>query len=40
MEQFLDRYYELRGWTKDGIPTAKKLAELGLSKMAKDISQH
>jgi aldehyde:ferredoxin oxidoreductase len=40
MEQFLDRYYELRGWTKDGIPTAKKLAELGLSKMAKDMSQH
>jgi aldehyde:ferredoxin oxidoreductase len=39
MEQFLDRYYELRGWTKDGIPTAKKLAELGLSRMAKDMSQ-
>jgi aldehyde:ferredoxin oxidoreductase len=39
MEQFLDRYYELRGWTKDGIPTAKKLGELGLSKMAKDMPQ-
>jgi aldehyde:ferredoxin oxidoreductase len=38
-EQFLDRYYELRGWTEDGIPTTKKLGELGLSKMAKDMSQ-
>ena len=38
MEQFLDRYYELRGWNRDGIPTAKKLSELGLAKMAKDIS--
>jgi aldehyde:ferredoxin oxidoreductase len=39
MEQFLDRYYELRGWNRDGIPTAKKLSELSLAKMAKDISQ-
>jgi aldehyde:ferredoxin oxidoreductase len=39
MEQFLDRYYELRGWNKDGIPTAKRLAELGLTEMTKDISQ-
>jgi aldehyde:ferredoxin oxidoreductase len=36
MEQFLDRYYELRGWNKDGIPTAKKLAELGLAELVKD----
>ncbi|MGD0918731.1 MAG: aldehyde ferredoxin oxidoreductase family protein [Thermodesulfobacteriota bacterium] len=38
MEQFLDRYYELRGWNEDGNPTAKKLAELGLAEMTKDIS--
>jgi aldehyde:ferredoxin oxidoreductase len=38
MEQFLDRYYELRGWTNDGTPTAKKLAELGLSEITKDRS--
>jgi aldehyde:ferredoxin oxidoreductase len=38
MEPFLDRYYELRGWSEDGIPTAKKLAELGLAEMAKGIS--
>ncbi|MHA1129201.1 MAG: aldehyde ferredoxin oxidoreductase family protein [Candidatus Helarchaeota archaeon] len=26
----LDEYYKERGWTKDGIPTAAKLKELGL----------
>ena len=26
----LGEYYQLRGWTKDGIPTKKKLAALGL----------
>ncbi|MCK5593329.1 hypothetical protein KAI31_04455, partial [Candidatus Bathyarchaeota archaeon] len=30
----LDDYYETRGWTKDGIPTEKKLKELGLNKFA------
>ncbi len=29
-DEFLDKYYELRGWTKDGIPAEKKLKELGL----------
>ena len=29
-DQALDEYYELRGWTKEGIPTAAKLKELGL----------
>jgi aldehyde:ferredoxin oxidoreductase len=38
MEEFLDRYYDLRGWDKEGIPTAKKLAELGLAEMTKDVS--
>jgi len=28
--EFLDRYYEMRGWTKEGIPTSQKLKELGL----------
>jgi aldehyde:ferredoxin oxidoreductase len=31
MEPFLDRYYELRGWDGDGLPTAEKLAELGIA---------
>jgi aldehyde:ferredoxin oxidoreductase len=26
----LDEYYRLRGWAADGVPTAAKLAELGL----------
>jgi aldehyde:ferredoxin oxidoreductase len=27
----LDRYYEMRGWDGDGVPTPEKLLELGLS---------
>ena len=30
-DEFLDRYYELRGWLKDGVPSAEKLNELNLS---------
>jgi aldehyde:ferredoxin oxidoreductase len=30
----LDDYYEVRGWTKDGIPTVEKLDELGLQEFA------
>jgi aldehyde:ferredoxin oxidoreductase len=30
LDTMLDRYYELRGWTKDGIPSDAKLEELGL----------
>ena len=37
MEEFLDRYYELRGWTGDGAPTPGKLVELGLGEMTKDL---
>jgi aldehyde:ferredoxin oxidoreductase len=29
----LDDYYEVRGWTKDGIPTVEKLKELGLNDL-------
>lgn len=36
---FLDKYYELRGWTKEGIPTEKKLRELGLDEAAKDLER-
>jgi len=28
----LDRYYDLRGWTRDGAPTAETLARVGLAK--------
>jgi aldehyde:ferredoxin oxidoreductase len=30
LQIMLDEYYELRGWTVDGIPTPEKLKELGI----------
>ena len=35
MEKFLDRYYELRSWNENGVPTTQKLDELGLGKIVK-----
>lgn len=36
----LDSYYQIRGWDVDnGRPTAKKLHQLGLSDVAKELSQ-
>jgi aldehyde:ferredoxin oxidoreductase len=35
MEKFLDRYYELRSWNENGVPTTRKLDELGLGKIVK-----
>ena len=29
-DEFLDKYYELRGWSREGVPDPKKLEELGL----------
>lgn len=29
-DKYLDRYYDLRGWTEEGVPTPEKLKELGL----------
>jgi aldehyde:ferredoxin oxidoreductase len=29
-DEFLDKYYELRGWSKEGVPTKEKLKELGI----------
>jgi aldehyde:ferredoxin oxidoreductase len=31
-ETMLDEYYALHGWTKDGVPTKRTLAKLGLDK--------
>lgn len=36
LDKFLDRYYELRGWTKDGKPSSQKVAELGLGNLNRD----
>jgi aldehyde:ferredoxin oxidoreductase len=33
----LSDYYTARGWTSDGKPTKKKLSELGLEDVAKEI---
>ncbi len=32
LDAMLDKYYALRGWSEDGIPTDAKLTELGLNK--------
>ena len=37
LDELLDRYYELRGWTKNGIPTEDKLKELGLDFVTKKL---
>lgn len=37
-DEFLDKYYALRGWTKEGIPTEKKLKEIGLDFAIKDMT--
>ncbi len=36
-DEFLDKYYGLRGWTKEGVPTEKKLKELRLDFAVKDM---
>ena len=33
MDGMLARYYELRGWDGNGIPTNEKLEELGLDEL-------
>jgi aldehyde:ferredoxin oxidoreductase len=30
-DAMLDRYYDLRGWTRDGLPTPETLARVGLA---------
>jgi aldehyde:ferredoxin oxidoreductase len=37
MDELLDRYYSLRGWTRAGLPTREKLEELGLHDVAADL---
>jgi len=36
-DEFLDKYYSLRGWSKEGIPTPEKLKEIGLDFVLKDM---
>jgi aldehyde:ferredoxin oxidoreductase len=36
-DEFLDRYYSLRGWSQAGVPTEKKLKDMGLDFAVKDM---
>jgi aldehyde:ferredoxin oxidoreductase len=36
-EKLLDTYYAFKGWTRDGIPTRKRLEELDLAYVADDL---
>jgi len=36
-EKMLNKYYKLRGWNREGIPTKKKLRQLGLRDLIKDL---
>ena len=38
IEKMLDKYYELRNWTQDGIPTRQKLEELDLKYVADELN--
>ena len=38
-ERMLDRYYSLRGWTQDGIPTPETLQHLGLTAAAASVKE-
>ncbi|MBS3765995.1 aldehyde ferredoxin oxidoreductase, partial [Candidatus Bipolaricaulota bacterium] len=33
-QEMLDRYYDLRGWDRDGRPTSEKISELDLEQWA------
>ncbi len=37
LDEMLDEYYALCGWTKDGVPTREKLASLGLDFVSEQI---
>jgi len=39
-DKFLDKYYLVRGWTQEGIPSRQKLGELGLDYVVKDIEDY
>ncbi len=36
LDEMLAEYYRFRGWTAEGVPTAKKLAALGLDQLEKE----
>jgi len=38
-EKCLDKYYRLRGWSKEGKPTYNTLVKLGLKDVAEDLKK-
>jgi len=38
LDEMLDEYYQARGWNTDGLQTRKKLLELGLEEIARELS--
>ncbi|MDP3879968.1 MAG: aldehyde ferredoxin oxidoreductase N-terminal domain-containing protein [Dehalococcoidales bacterium] len=39
LDRCIDRYYELRGWDNDGIPTSETLVKLGLDDVRQELEQ-
>ncbi len=39
LDPMLDEYYEVRGWTRDGLPTRKELSRLGLDDVADELAK-
>jgi aldehyde:ferredoxin oxidoreductase len=39
LDGLIDEYYDVSGYTRDGIPTPQKLKELGLEKVITDIER-
>ena len=37
LDVMLDEYYDVRGWTRDGVPKRSTLLRLGLDEVAKDL---
>ena len=38
-DTWIDRYYELKGWNREGVPTRKRLQELGLDDVRQDLER-
>jgi len=39
-DKSLDRYYSLRGWSREGVPTRTKLKELDLEYVADEFERN
>lgn len=39
LDEMLDKYYDLRDWSQNGVPTAEKLRELDLDELVEDLAE-